>query len=143
MAISRKYLYATAAIIWGVPGCAISVKGFSAYIEQPPSKLWWLLSITIGVALFFYIIFNRVVNRYKQRIASLPNKTSIWYTFSPKGWLLLLFMSGLGVLLKHIPEVPTAFIASFYSALGPMLVLSAGKFINGFLSSTNCCQTIK
>ena len=38
-------------------------------------------------------------------------------------------MMGLGIILKHIPEIPSAFTASFYSGLGPMLLLSSLRFM--------------
>jgi hypothetical protein len=53
----------------------------------------------------------------------------IWQIFPPKGWILLLFMMGLGIALKYIPGIPMAFTASFYSGLGPMLVVAAVRFM--------------
>ncbi len=55
-------------------------------------------------------------------------------------WLLLItvsvlaafFMMGLGIALKHIPQIPSAFTASFYSGLGPMLLISAFRFASNF-----------
>lgn len=38
-------------------------------------------------------------------------------------------MACLGVSLKFIPGLPAEFIASFYSGLGPMLILAACRFI--------------
>ena len=56
-------------------------------------------------------------------------KMKIWQTFPTRGWILLLFMMGLGVALKHIPGVPSSFTASFYTGLGPMLLLSSGRYL--------------
>ena len=33
-----------------------------------------------------------------------------------------------GITLKHIPDVPMSFTASFYSDLGPMLIVAALRF---------------
>ncbi len=38
-------------------------------------------------------------------------------------------MDGAGFLLKIIPYVPLEFTASFYSGLGPMLLLSSFRFL--------------
>lgn len=94
-----------------------------------PEKLWWLLLITAGVLAGFYFMFTKIVNRYCSRIAALPEKTSIFQTFPVRGWILIVFMSCLGIALKFIPGVPLEFTASFYSGLGPMLVLAAVRFI--------------
>ena len=77
----------------------------------------WLLLITASVLAAFFIMFRRIVNRYCGRIASLPAKVKIWQTFPARGWILIVFMMGLGIALRHIPAIPPAFTASLYSGL--------------------------
>ena len=125
----RKHLYFVAAVIWGIPGIIITIKGISSYRIQPSDDLWWLLLITAGVLSGFFLMFRRIVDRYCDRIASLPDKVRIWQTFPTRGWILLVFMMSLGIAMKHIPGIPSAFIASFYSGLGPMLLVSSLRFI--------------
>ncbi len=127
--MKREYLYYIAAIIWGIPGVIISIKGISAYFQMCPGNLWWLLLITAGVIAGFYFMFSRIVDKYSTRIASLPAKTSFWQTFPLKGWILVVGMSCLGIALKFVPGIPMEFTASFYSGLGPMLVVAAARFI--------------
>ena len=127
--MKRKHLYFVAAVIWGIPGITITLKGICAYRMQPSENLWWLLVITICVLSGFFLMFRKIVNRYCRRIASLPEKVKIWQTFPTRGWVLLIFMMGLGIALRHIPAIPSAFIASFYSGLGPMLVFSSLRFM--------------
>lgn len=127
--MNRRHLYLVAAAIWGIPGAIITFKGISAYGLQPLGKLWWLFLITVAVLVAFYLMFLRIVNRYRERIASLPDKVKIWQTFPPRGWILLAFMMSLGIVLKYIPEIPSAFTASFYSGLGPMLLISSVRFV--------------
>ena len=126
--IRRAYSYVITAAIWGIPGINIAVKGFRTYKLMNPDDLWWLMLITVAVSIFFFIIFHRVVRKYSERIASLPDSVMIWQIFPPKGWILLAIMMGLGITLKHIPDVPMSFTASFYSGLGPMLIVSALRF---------------
>ena len=128
MRMKRKHLYAVAAVIWGIPGITITLKGISAYGKQPSENLWWLLLITASVLAAFFMMFRRIVNRYCGRIASLPAKVKVWQTFPARGWILIVFMMGLGITLKYITGIPSAFTASFYSGLGPMLVISAFRF---------------
>ena len=127
--IRRAYSYVLAAVIWGIPGVNIAVKGIRTYMLIKPDDLWWLMLITLIVAAFFFIIFRHVTRRYSERIASLPDRVMIWQIFPPKGWILLVFMMGLGITLKYIPAVPMSFTASFYSGLGPMLILAALRFV--------------
>lgn len=127
--MNRKHLYVVAAVIWGIPGIMITLKGIKAYAIQPSDNLWWLLLITAFVLASFFLMFRRIVDRYSERIASLPERVKIWQTFPLRGWILLIFMMSLGIALKHIPGIPSAFTASFYTGLGPMLLLSAGRFL--------------
>lgn len=120
-------LYYLAALIWGIPGCIITVKGISAYTGMNPAKLWWLLLITAAVLTGFFFMFRKIVDRYCARIAGLPEKTTFWQTFPLRGWILIVFMMCLGMALK-ILGVPPEFTASFYSGLGPMLLWSACRF---------------
>lgn len=128
--MNRKHLYVVAAVIWGIPGIMITLKGIKAYAIQPSENLWWLLLITAFVLASFFLMFRRIVDRYSERIASLPERVKIWQTFPLRGWILLVFMMSLGIALKHIPGIPSAFTASFYTGLGPMLLFSAGRFMS-------------
>ena len=128
--MEKKHLYFVAGLIWGVPGIIISIKGICAYRMQPSENLWWLLMITVAVLASFFMMFRRIVDRYCSRIASLPSKVQIWHTFPLRGWILLVFMMGLGIALKHIPQVPSAFTAAFYSGLGPMLLISSVRYLS-------------
>ena len=94
-----------------------------------PQNLWWLLLITAAVLASFYMMFSRIVDRYSARIAAQPQQTSVWQTFPLRGWILIVCMTCLGIVLKHIPAVPAAFTASFYSGLGPMLLFAALRFL--------------
>lgn len=125
-----SHLYIVAASIWGIPGTIITVKGVSAYLIQPPERLWWLLLITAFVLVSFYFMFTKIEKRYSKRISKLAEKAGIWQTFPPRGWALLLLMMGLGIAIRYIPGVTPAFTASFYSGLGPMLLLSALRFLS-------------
>ena len=127
--MKKKHSFLVAGLIWGIPGTIVSLKGISAYLIQPPENIWFLLLITVGVTAGFFLMFRRIVNRYCERIAALPDEVKIWQTFPARGWILMVFMMGLGIALNHIPEIPSAFTASFYSGLGPMLLLSSLIFI--------------
>ena len=127
--MDKKNLYCIAALIWGIPGIIITIKGIRTYLSMAPQDLWWLLLITAAVIASFYMMFSRIVDRYSARIAAQPQKTTVWQTFPLRGWILIVCMSCLGIVMKHIPAVPAAFTASFYSGLGPMLIFAALRFL--------------
>ena len=126
--MKKRYLYLIAAIIWGIPGFIIAIKGLRAYTAMPGDELWWLLLITAGVLAGFIIMFRRIVDRYCALIDAEPEKTTILHTFPLRGWILIVCMMCLGMALKFIPWIPAEFTASFYSGLGPALVIAAVRF---------------
>ena len=131
--MKRNNLYIVAAVIWGIPGIIISAKGIKAYFDMPADRLWWLFLMTLVVLAGFFFMFRRIVKKYSSRIETLPEKASIWQTFPLRGWILIIFMMGLGMALKFI-GVPAGFTASFYSGLGPCLLISAGMFLANSLN---------
>lgn len=131
--MNKRFLFLIACIIWGIPGFIISVKGIRAYTAMPGDELWWLLLITAGVLAGFIGMFRGIVNRYCSLIAAEPDKTTVWHTFPLRGWILIVCMSCLGIALKFMPFIPAEFTASFYSGLGPALVIAAFWFFRKFL----------
>ncbi len=51
MTMKKSNLYIIAALIWGIPGAIISVKGILAYLQMAPAKLWWRRSGSSATAL--------------------------------------------------------------------------------------------
>ncbi len=130
--MNKRFLYLIAAFIWGIPGIMIAIKGIRAYTTIPSNELWWLILITAFVLTGFIMMFRRIVNRYCALIAAEPDKTTVWHTFPLRGWILVVCMSCLGMALKFMPFIPAEFTASFYSGLGPALVIAAILFIKKF-----------
>ena len=134
MRVGRRWLFLVAALIWGFPGVVITSKGVAAYGSVADEQMWWHLAITTVVLVGFGFMFGRVVARYTAHILSRPERVSPISTFPPRGWLLLGIMMCLGGALRLAPFVPNGFIASFYSGLGPMLLVSALRFFLCFLA---------
>ncbi len=133
--MNKNALYYVAAVLWGVPGVIISVKGVKAYMLMPAHSLWWLILITVFVLACFFFMFRGAVDKYSALIAAQPQKTSLWHTFPLRGWVLIIFMLCLGISLKFIPGLPMEFTASFYSGLGPMLLFAAFRFMFNHLKN--------
>ena len=132
--ISKRFLYLIAAAIWGIPGVIIAVKGIRAYTAMPANELWWLCLITLGVLISFIWMFRRIVNKYCNLIGALPDKTTIGHTFPLRGWVLIDCMSSLGIALKFIHCIPAEFTASFYSGLGPALMVAGCLFVKKYMT---------
>ena len=126
--MKQKHLFYLAALIWGIPALIVTAKGTEAYTHIASHNLWWLLLISVGVFAAFTLMFRGIVNRYSARIDSLDGRLHLWQTFPLRGWILILFMMGLGMMLRFVPNIPLEFTASFYSGLGPALIVAAIRF---------------
>ena len=60
-------------------------------------------------------------------------KKSLLAFLPVKGWIMVTFFMCLGITLKHVPGVPTAFFASFYCGLGPALIVAGATFLASWL----------
>ena len=127
MKIKTKHLLAINGLLWTAIGTKITVTGVSHYLMvDRPQYLLWMIPLSILVFVGFYMMFTGVVRKYSARIMSMTaEKTSIFRTFSLKGYLIIAFMISLGISLKYIPGIPDSFFAWFHLGLG-LGLLSAG-----------------
>ena len=127
--IPTKNLLLVNGLLWTAIGTRIALIGVDYYgrLAHIP---WWYFLLSIIVFAGFWFMFSGVVRRYAGRITAMTEpRTSIFKTFSVKGYLIIAFMITLGITLKRIPQVPDSFIAWFYSGLGPGLLSAGIRFI--------------
>ena len=131
MKIKTKHLLAINGLLWTAIGTKIAITGVSHYLKvDRPQNLWWMIPLSILVFAAFYKMFTGVVRKYSARIMSMTEeRTSIFRTFSLKGYLIIAFMISLGIGLKHIPGIPSNFFAWFYCGLGPGLLSAGIRFL--------------
>ena len=127
--IPTKNLLLVNGLLWTAIGVKIALTGVEYYgwLESIP---WWYFLLSAVVFAGFWFMFTGVVRKYATRIMSMPDpRTSIFKTFSVKGYLIIAFMITLGITLRRIPQVPDSFIAWFYCGLGPGLLSAGIRFI--------------
>lgn len=127
--IHTKYLLLVNGLLWTAIGTRIALIGINYYqlLESIP---WWHILLSVIVFAGFWFMFTGVVRKYSERIMSMTEpRTSIFRTFSVKGYIIIAFMITLGITLKRIPQVPDSFIAWFYCGLGPGLLSAGIRFI--------------
>ena len=115
-------------ILWMGIGTKIALIGVGSYGQV--DAMWWYFLLSVVVFAGFFMMFTGIVRKYSERIESMPEpSTSIFKTFSLKGYILRAFMITLGITLKRIPQVPRTFIAWFYCGLGPGLFSAGVRFV--------------
>lgn len=127
--VPTKYLLLVNGLLWTAIGTRIALIGIDYYqrLEQVP---WWYFLLSTIVFAGFWFMFTGVVRKYSARILAMTEpRTSIFRTFSVKGYIIIAFMITLGITLKRIQQVPDSFIAWFYCGLGPGLLSAGIRFI--------------
>ena len=133
MKVKKEFLLLVAGTVWALAGINILRIGITAYIplflnETAPFLLLMLLLSTITLT-GFSAMFHRVVKRNTTRILSYPAKKNVFAFLDLKGYLLMAFMMGLGIVLRVSDLLPGIFFAIFYSGLGSALGFSGIRFI--------------
>lgn len=127
--IKTQKLLGVAALLWAIAGANITFIGIRCTREL---NYWWIYIAAVPTfALFRYLVFGPVAKKYAARIADMTaERTAIYRVFSLQGYLVMIFMVGLGVTLRVAHLVPVWFIAFFYLGLGLALFLAAGDYLN-------------
>lgn len=122
----RKYwLIVSNALLWMLAGYNIVRIGILCALSE--GTLVWLWGIPVFAA--FFTMFYRLIKKNTIRINSMEQeKAPLWKFLTPRSYLIIFFMMGLGFSLRSIRTIPDGFFAFFYSGLGLAL------FLAGFLS---------
>lgn len=127
--IPTKHLLLVNGLLWTAIGTRIALIGVDSY-GRLAGIPWWYFLLSVVVFAGFWFMFTGVVRKYAARITAMTEaKTSIFKTFSLKGYLIIAFMITLGITLKRLPQVPDSFIAWFYCGLGPGLLSAGIRFL--------------
>lgn len=124
--MNKRGLITLSGLLWAIAGFNILRKGIPAMIDDH-RILIILGALLVGTGFLF--MFNKVSRKYTDRIIGLEGEHFPFYRFmSLKGYLLIGFMMTLGITAAHIPGMPQAFFAFFYTGLGTGLSYGAIRF---------------
>ncbi len=130
--VRKEHLLLMLVLFWLGPGVRILITGIQAMQQVKdacPERVWWLCLIAVAVAVAFSFMFNNFIKRYTARILNFPvRKKSLFAFFDLHGYLLILFMMGLGISLKFVPGMPAEFFAGFYPGLGTALIIAGLRY---------------
>lgn len=125
--MTKKGLLLLDTLLWSFASFKILNKGIPAIIAHHG---WVVIVLAIVVLAGFIMMFNKVSDKYRDRILSLEGEKFPFYKFMPlKGYILIAFMMSLGIIAAHIPGMPPEFFAAFYPGLGCGLAFGALKYL--------------
>lgn len=125
--VRNRTLLLIACFVWLITGINIVRIGLLAYVGHI-TALNIILSIIV-FCLFWFLIFNRLVNKHTIRISGYETeKQYFWYFFDLKSFIIMAVMMTLGITIRVMNLMPESFIAYFYTGLGTALALAGIKF---------------
>lgn len=128
--VPKVVLIALGAAIWGFASYRILKMGY-VFIEK--HALHHMINYLIGVAgfvPFFLLIFRKVSSKYITRIINLPQRRPCMFAFFDlRGYIMMSFMIGLGVLVSHLKIIPELYKGTFFISLGLSLLASSVFYI--------------
>lgn len=131
MKVKKVTLLAIASVVWLIAGLNILKIGVSAYQGH-----WMLINGLLSMlvfALFQWRVFGPLVVKHTQRILkSREDKLAFWKFFDGPSFLIMFFMMGMGISIRHFALLPEGVIAWFYTGLGASLALAGVGFARQF-----------
>ena len=134
--VKNRTLLLIASIVWLIAGFNVVKIGFTAYVDKI-SVINLLLSAIIFY-LFWFKVFNKLVDKHTFRIKSYTTeKQYFWNFFDLKSFAIMAFMMTFGILIRVFNLMSEVFIAVFYSGLGTALSLAGIKFGMNYIKYDN------
>lgn len=132
MKVRKDWLLFIAGIVWLIAGGNIMNIAI-----QAGHGVWHLFSLVIALivfALFFFLIFGRLVGKHTHRILGL-NDEKVWVFkfFDLKSYLIMFAMITLGITIRRFHLWPDHCIAMFYAGLGSALIAAGVAFLYQFV----------
>ena len=128
MKVKKINLLLIAGIVWMIAGFNILRIGIISY-KSNISILNIIISLII-FSLFWFKIFNKLVNKHTARIAKFEDEFQKFYKFFDRpSFLIMIFMMSFGIGLRASNILPDKYIAIFYTGLGSALFLAGLSFL--------------
>ena len=132
--VPRKVLFLAASAFW----LLVSLKLLSranGFFAGKSVDFWIIGAGFIGIIPFYYFVFKKVSLRYILRIKRMTTERPCLFSFFDyRGYFLIAFMIGLGVLTSMLSFIPDLGLNVFFISLGGALLISSARFFKAFLN---------
>lgn len=132
--VPRKMLFLAASIFWLLVAVKLLTRASEFFIDRSPN--YWIIGLAImGIAPFYYFVFRKVTLKYIRRIWYMTNeRPCVFGFFNWKGYAMMAFMIGLGILTSMLPFIPKNGLNAFLISLGGSMFISSIQFIIAFFN---------
>ncbi|MBN2304364.1 MAG: hypothetical protein JXQ72_07810 [Anaerolineae bacterium] len=137
MIVRRRWLYGIAGIVWGGVGVMLCVCAAGWLADESPGYaiLITLAGVSSG-ALIYRFKFAKLADKNIKRIGYLRERESVLVFQSASTYILIVFMMGLGIALRH-SALPRPLLAALYTGIGLGLLLAGLRYYHPFMWQHN------
>ena len=134
-AVRRRWLLVLAGLLWSGVGLGLCKAAWLWLAVFPMGKRGGLYLVgMMGAWAAWRLAFSAIAQKNIRRLNRLSEKPCLFAFQTWKSYFLIVFMIGLGVLLRHSP-LPKSWLAVVYAAIGGALVLASGHYYRTLLST--------
>ncbi len=133
-AVNNSILFFLAGLAWSGVGVMLIKKAISwIFVNDkiPLNYIVFVLGIILGVVVAIFG-FSKVANKNINRINKKSNKSCIFGFIAWKSYLLIIFMVGLGITLRH-SSLPKLYLSVIYNGVGLGLFLASFRYFKEIL----------
>lgn len=126
--VKRHWLFLIAGVLWGAVGvmlCSRAV-GWLAPESTGHALLFALIGIAAGAAIYRFK-FSKLAEKNIKRIDHLRERESILAFQAAWTYVLIAFMMGLGIALRH-SAIPKDYLAVLYTGIGLGMLLASLRY---------------
>ncbi|MBN1562244.1 MAG: hypothetical protein JXA10_00265 [Anaerolineae bacterium] len=126
--VDRRWLYLLAALLWGAVGIMLCFRAYRWLAQETISRELALAGLGIAAgAVIYRFKFAKIADKNIKRIGHLHERPCLFAFQSKYTYLLIAFMMGLGIALRHSP-IPKSCLAVLYIGIGLGLFLSSLRY---------------
>lgn len=123
--VAKIWLFLLAGLMWSGVGIMLCVLAYRWLVDLHSIIGLWFGLASLAVAVLVYRFgFIHIAQKNIDRLHAFLEKASLFAFISPKSYLLVVFMMGLGMTLRNSP-IPKAYLAVVYTIIGAALFFSS------------------
>lgn len=138
--VPRKILLLAASAFWLLVSLNLLSRA-NGFFAGKSVEFWVVGTGFIGILPFYYFVFKKVSLRYILRIKRMTTERPCLFSFFDyRGYFLIGFMIGLGILTSTLSLIPDIGLNTFFISLGGALLISSARFFKAFLNFRTISQ---
>lgn len=128
MTVQRRWLFLVAGLLWAAAGVMLCTRAVDWFLAEGVHAVpWELAGLAAGVVIYRFK-FALIAEKNIKRIRNLRERESILAFQPPLMYVVIVFMMGLGIALRH-SAIPKLYLAVLYTGIGLGLLLASLRYV--------------